>query len=56
VPPDAGATFINPQAQSSLEAGLAALKDADALEAQNVGTVSKAQNVPPALKEARRTR
>jgi tetratricopeptide (TPR) repeat protein len=52
VPPDASATFTNPQAQSSLEAGLAALKDADALEAQNAGTVSKASDLPSALKDA----
>lgn len=52
VPPDASTTFTNPQAQSSLEAGLAALKDADALEDQNAGTVSKAKDLPPALKEA----
>jgi tetratricopeptide (TPR) repeat protein len=52
VPPDASATFTNPQAQSSLEAGLAALKDADALEAQNAGTLSKAHELSPALKEA----
>jgi hypothetical protein len=32
--------------------GLVALEDADALETQNVGTVSKANDLPPALKAA----
>jgi tetratricopeptide (TPR) repeat protein len=52
VPPDTTATFTNPQAQASLEAGVAALKDADALEAQNSGTVGKAKEMAPALKDA----
>jgi len=52
VPPDTAATFTNPQAQASLEAGVAALKDADALEAQNSGTAGKAKEMAPELKDA----
>jgi tetratricopeptide (TPR) repeat protein len=52
VPPDTGATFTNPQAQGSLEAGVAALKGAQALEAQNSGTASQAQDMAPALRDA----
>ena len=52
VPPDTGATFTNPQAQASLEAGVAALKDAAGLEAQNSGAAGQAKEPTPALMDA----
>jgi tetratricopeptide (TPR) repeat protein len=48
VPPEAGATFTNPQAQAALETGLAALKDADGLTAPSPASAPPS----PALKDA----
>ena len=52
VPPETGATFTNPQAQASLEAGVAALKDAEGLESMRSGAGSQAKDLPPELTDA----
>ena len=52
VPPETGTTFTNPQAQASLEAGVAALEDAEALESKRAGAAGKANDMPSELTDA----
>jgi tetratricopeptide (TPR) repeat protein len=49
--PNAAATAANPQAQAALDAGLAALKEAEGL-APAAPATGKANTLPPALKDA----